>query len=321
MTKEYSNMESVKELKKLILSQLVENGQDVEEAKAEITKKYDVMAEGNPIFKSNKQIAYNIIAREYNVQVKSTLATSGKKAFPLKIGEIQESEKANFDISGYLTRDLRTFRTSKDSDMMYVNIADDTGSISFGVFEKELPLFFGTDEEPSGLGIGSYITVHNLHWADKSKYSPNFGKYSSYSQEEEASFGFKDIVVDPISAMVESTSGKDNWYTIKGIVTYIPEENKKMVYHGMCGHWFSGKDDNDIGELEMCAKCNKPMEVWKNLVVDGAQFADAKGVTTIAVSPFAELQDMNAMEEYLLTGPFKQDVFNVNKATPISKKN
>ena len=62
-----SSMESVKDLKRKILTKLVDDGTDVDEAKTLILEKYDAMAKTNPIFASNKQIAYNIIARELKV--------------------------------------------------------------------------------------------------------------------------------------------------------------------------------------------------------------------------------------------------------------
>lgn len=310
-------METVKDLKQKILMKLIDQGIDVDKAKAEITAKYKEMADSNPIFASNKQIAYNIIARDYDVDVESTLATSGKKAFPLKIGEILESEKANFDISGYLIRDPRTFVAKKSGkEMMYVEVADDTGIQTFSVFNDGLVKWFGTDEKPLEFLQGDFVSVHNLYWKDKNDgYTPSFGQYASLSKAE-PTFEYGDIIVNPIPSMVE---GK--YYTIKGIVTYLPEANKKQVYHCSTGHWFSGKTDDDIAELSMCEKCKKPMEVMKDMVVDGLQFADANGVATVKIGTFCEMKDIGVMEEYVLTGQFREGVFETRSAIPLTKKN
>ena len=313
-------LENVKELKQLILTKFEET-MTTEEAKAKLIQESEELAESNPIFKMNKQLNYNIIATNLKLELSSLGgASSSKKAFPLKIGEISTSEKENFDISGYVVRPVFAFNTPNNNEMLFVTIADDTGVITFSTNDA-----FGdnTPIHDLDLEIGDFINVNNLNWKDKTKYSPSYGKYSGI-QKAEPEFDLTKVKATPITSLVHTanaTRKSINYFTIKGIVVRLGDMGVLDAYHCSGGHWFKGLTEANIGELSMCAKCEKPMEVFNSISAQDVLFADEGGMVGIEVSTFAGLQSLAPMDQLVVSGEYKEDKIFAVRDVLVIKKN
>lgn len=317
-------MESLKEIKQLIITDQTEKGMDNDVAKEWLKTQYEELAETNPIFKMNKQIAYGIIAKKLKIKLTSLGASSSKKAFPLQIGEILNSEHDVFDLSGYVVRPPFFYETEAGNDMFFLEIADKTGIVTFSGNSAMVDISPISDLE---LVTGDFVSAHNLKWKDKTKYSPSYGKFSSV-EKSETDYELNEIKCKPIASVVyipNPPTKSANYHTIKGIVAYLPEENKMTAYHCSGGHWFKGMKDENVGELAMCEgdkKCGEVMEVLKHISVQDVIFADETEQINCNFSPFAELDDINAMETYILTGKIDDDgIFNITDATLLTKKN
>jgi len=313
-------MESVKEIRTKILEKLVEDGIPEEEAKTQIKDKYNELAELNSIFKLNPLAGYNIVASEFGVKLQSDMV-SKEASVLVGIGETSTYEKVRFDWEGYLVRDLRTFENSKGNDMMYVEIADKTGIGTITVFHNKLEEWF----DEVDLNAGDFVRIHSIIWEDKNDgYAPKYDKKSSLEKVAEPSFEFKDVKLNSISEMTPTTSKKDrHFYTIKGVVTKIPSDEYNKPFHCATGHWFKGIGEEKIGAMHRCDKCEKPMEVFNFIAANQVQFIDEGGIAYANFSTFNELDELNVMDELVLSGEFNAEkefnVFNVIRLAQAKK--
>lgn len=295
-----ADIETLKELKVKILEKITEE---------ELIEKYEALASTNAIFQKNKRMAYHIIANESGVDLKVSVASASKEAFPLKIGQVKESEKTNFNFSGYLMADPRTIITKKSGKLMaMVEMADDTGVITIASFEEQADPIL-----ESGAKAGDFVKMSNLYWPDKNVFIPSFGQYSSITKVE-APYDLSAVIVNTISQLKEN-----DYFTIKGVITYVPQGEKREVYHCETGHWFKKLSDEDIGTQSMCDKCGVPMFVEKHMVGNGILFSDAEGDVDLDIGTFARLDDFDMMDEFILTGKFHEGKFKVSSAVPVKK--
>lgn len=292
-------METVKELKTLLLKQLSEE---------ELEKQYEQLKKENQMFARNVRMAYYFIAKQNDISLQTNIATTSREAFPLKIEEMLESEKPNFNLSGYLVSGTRRFVTQKGNGMIIFNIADDTGAIAITVFEDNLEKV-----EDLELEIGDYVTISNLFWADKNNYNPTLGDYSGIKKAKPP-FGLSEIRANSIATM-----GDEGYYVIKGLVVDIPEEGSFEAYHCDRGHWFQGLKPSQVGYDIMCDKCDTLMEVKKHFSVQGVVFGDETDTTLLNISTFAELESLSVFDEYIFQGQFVDGSFNVRSALPLKK--
>ena len=294
-------METIKQLKQKILQKISEE---------ELLEKYNDLVSKNKIFEKNKRMAYHIIASEIGAEVNVSIASSSKEAFPVNIGELSESEKTNFNLSGYILEDPRTVITkAKQVEMTMLQIADNTGFVTVASFEDN-----ATPIIENGFKAGDFVKLSNLYWPDKNVFLPTFGQYSSITKAE-PKFGLEDVVVSSISQLTN-----DNYFTIKGIVAYLPDNEVKTVLHCPRGHWFSKLDQNDIGTLSMCNKCQAPVDVQSHIYAKGIIIADQDGEVHANIGTFAELDELNLLDEFIFKGKFKDDVFEVSSAIVVKKK-
>ena len=293
-------IQNVKELKQLILDKINEE---------ELKKRYEVLVAKNKLFERNKQMAYHIIATEVGADLNITFSTSAKEAFPVKIGELLDSEKVNFNISGYLLSEFRPFMTKNGKLMMFVTVADNTGIQDVAVWEEQIDNFI-----EGGFNMGDFVKVSNLYWADKQSFMPTFGKYSHITKVN-AEFTLNEVKTNTTKQLVD---GK--YFTIKGIVGSLPEENKFHNFHCDAGHRLTNLTESDIGNSAMCNKCAEPKIVERHLAVSAFILADEEGQVEAEVSIFAGLDDMNVMDEYIFKGKYDNGKFKVMNVVPISKK-
>ena len=296
-------METVQEIKQQILDALVEKGETKTNAKKKITEAYNKLAEKNSLFKINAVAGFNIVASNFGVTLASQ-AVKYAEAVPLKIDQVQTDPATNFDIEGFIMTEVAELPTEKP--MMIVAISDETGCTKVTVFSEQLDTWF---DETLDLKMGTYIKVHNLWWKDKSDgFAPMFTKLSSIELAEPP-IKITEVKGMPIADMVPTVKGakKKAYYTIKGIVLYVPEDRKMKPKHCLTGHWFKGLDDKDIGTLSHCAGCEKAMKVLNFMQASGVQVADEGGQAEIDISSFAQITDINAMDQVIITGEYKTD--------------
>ncbi len=295
-----SDIETVKELKEKILTKITDE---------ELDEKYSALVSKNIIFQKNKRMAYHIIANEVGADLKVSVASSSREAFPLAIGDLSESEKTNFNLSGFVIGEPRTLITKASGKLMaMIDIADNSGTITVASFEDQAnPIIEG------GFEKGDFVTLSNLYWADKSVFLPTFGQYSSIKKTE-APYGLDEVVVNTIAELTEG-----NYFTIKGVISYIPEGEKRDVYHCSTGHWFKKLSDNDIGTQSLCEKCGVAMFVEKHAVANGVLFADETGEVALDIGTFAGLEDFNLLDEFIFNGKFTEDKFKVSNAVSVKK--
>ena len=293
-------MQTVKELKVTILEKIT-----VEELKS----KYDTMAEQNPLFKKNKQMAYMMIATEVGATTTFSFASGGKEAFPLKIDKIGTSEKENFNVSGYLTSrsDLLISKNKKKTAMCFFTVSDDTGSLNMVAFNDQVDTMLEME-------TGTFVKVSNLQWKDKADFMPIYGMYSGIS-EVEKTFEIEDIV----GHSTTQVKGQGT-FVLKGLVTMVT--SPQMVYHCENGHWQSGMTDADIGSTIKCKndKCTELIEVQKSFTAENVVFADENGFVNFSVPSFAEVkEELKVMDEGIVVGYVKDDKFNINSIQLLKK--
>lgn len=290
-------METLKELKKQILKKM---------SKEELDKKYTALVEKNEIFIKNKRMAHYYIAREAGIDLQSNVATSSREAFPLSIAESRTDEKKNFNLSGYVIGNITPFMNSKGDQQAFVQIADNTDTISISVFADQLPQFEDYDH-------GDYVVLSNLYWKDKTIYNPSYGQFSSVTKAE-APFGMNEVVLNKIAELIE---GK--YYAIKGIIVSIPDQSLMTPLHCSGGHWFTGLEDSAVGTDIKCEKCKDIMEVEQHTIVSGAWFADEDKEVQIDIGTFAGLDSIEILDELILRGRFEDGVLKANFAMPVKK--
>ena len=294
-------METLKDLKKQLLANIKQ---------AALNKKYKALVAQNELFANNKRLAYYYIAREAGIQLQTNVASATKEAFPLTIAEAFTDEKLNFNLSGYLLNELRPFVHSGGKQMMFINIADKTGTIAITVFQEQLPQFEDLELQPQ-----DFITLSNLYWKDKNVFNPTYGEYSSIVKAK-PSIEIADIVVNSIAEFKDK-----GFYTIKGIVADLPEASVQNPLHCATGHWFVGLTENEVGSDSKCVKCNDIVEVEQHLAINGMVFGDADAQTYVNISTFARVKDINILDELLLRGRYdeEQNVFNANEVMSLKK--
>ncbi len=290
-------METLKELKKQILTKMSET---------ELDKAYKAVVKKNEIFKKNKRMAFYYIAREAGISLQSNVATSSREAFPLTVAESRTDEKKNFNLSGYVIGNITPFKNSKGDNQAFVQIADNTDTISISVFADQLEQFEEFDH-------GDYIVLSNLYWKDKSVYNPSYGQFSSVTKAE-APFGMDKVVLNQIAELVE---GK--YFAIKGIIISIPDQSLMTPLHCSGGHWFTSLEDSAVGTDVKCDKCNDIMEVEQHTVVNGAWFADEDKEVQVNIGTFAGLDSIEILDELILRGRFEDGILNANFAVPVKK--
>lgn len=294
-------METLKELSAQLLETMT---------KAKLNKKYKELVAQNELFKNNKRLAYYYIARDAGVKLQTNVASATREAFPLTIAEAFTDEKLNFNLSGYLLNELRPFMASNSKQMMFINIADDTGTIAITVFEEQLSQLEDLELQPQ-----DFITLSNLYWKDKSSYTPTYGEYSSVTKTE-PTLELADVVVNSIAEFKDK-----GYYTIKGIVADLPDGSIQNPLHCAMGHWFASLDEAEVGSDSKCVKCEDIMEIEQHLAVTGMVFGDIDAQTYVNISTFARLDSINMLDELLLRGKYDEEngVFNANAVIHLKK--
>ncbi len=297
-------METVKELKIKILEKISQ-----EEFDELIEQKLQLSP---VILGKNKRMLYHIIADGLKIKLSGATASSSKEAFPVKIGELLDNEKTNFNLTGYVVDPLRIIINKSNNEMGFMTIADDTGIMSLTIWSDALNPILDLE-----LKVGDFVKGANLYWKDKTDgYNPSVSKYASITKVE-PDFAFADIVTHSIGQL---TDGK--YFTIKGIIGNVPESGLREVYHCEKGHWFKNLEDKDVGTQSLCEhdNCGVPMYVEKHINAQGVIFADLEGTVEVDISVFAELDSLKIMDEYILNGKYEDSKFKVTSATSTKKE-
>ncbi len=292
---------TVKELKAQILTKISEE---------ELNNKYAELIRISKMYEVNKRAGYLVIASKLNINTGLKFKTEYSGSYPVKIKDLKESEKINFDLVGYLVDDL-TPRIKNGNMFMFMTLADNTGIQTVKVWADQIESVLEKD-----LKFGDFVKITNLYWPDKTQYQPSYGKYSNIIKITSPEFEFNDIVVNNTSSVVEN-----GYFAIKGVVTFLPKESKQYVYHCEEGHRFKNLNDADVGTLSLCAKCEKPMEVHKHIDITNMAIADEYGILQTSVGIFANLDDLNVMDEAFFRGKYENNIFKCNYVKILKKNN
>ena len=311
-------MQDAYELKQAIIAKLESDGADNAEEK--LTSLYNELAEKNPIFKFNKQVAYYKLAQQFKATV-DTHRSAVKNAMPISVDEALTSGKQNFNVSGFLLTDMEnpyihTFdrKDGGTGRMTWVTIADTTGAMQFTVFGDEM-------DKLKGLSTGDFIEVANAYWAKPPEYTPTISKSTSVNVVK-ATFELESVKGVPIKDLK-----LNDRKVIVGVIAYMGDQDLKTVFHCPRGHWYKDMTDNNVGELADCEKCGDIQEVHKALVGNDILFADESGSVNLDISTFTSITDGVGLHDgvgYVVIGQFSQsdegnNIFRANTMIPLKK--
>jgi len=257
---------------------------------AQIDAETDKLAKRKPLYRKRRKLMYKHLCDKYKVDLKINYGISGMSHGEYIFVKELTSEKKSVNLRGYILNISEAFPTKTGTLMCIVTFADESGTTSMAVFQKQdggiIDMLNETFQTfPAPVYLESIQTSE--YEGKKSVNIPPFAKWELINEN--------DYDLPPIEKIYENLPNaeteliENQFYVFHGLITDIAEG---VSYIG-CNKCFK-KMDVEKGVRSTCENCNDIVTAVEYTGVN-IMLSDEKGELGIQFSSFS-----NVNMDYLL---------------------